>query len=462
MTIESSPSDPITDLSLYDAIQHYNFGSGATVYMDVAAFMNSSAGSYFSIDSLSDDLISQVGGGEPGSQYVFTSNRAIRESTGNLRAVESHNFYKSSVVIGDNAVIWGRSSAGFTGIVQALGNDRYFISGYIKPFDTNFDFSPGDENPAIEFFRNIGSAWYTISDSAQVFDIEFVGRGLPVYGVFEMSYGWLGQPYIERVDQCFSSKTLVLVGFDRRVGIASISPGDIVLSYDARANKGRGALVPRRVVRIYRNTTTEWLRLTWVEGGERRELVTTPGHHFLDEFGQFPTIAEMTRTGRATVVLASGELAEVTAERIVYSAETAHLFERAVAQGAVAGNAAAQPVELDAWATYNFEVEDLHTYVAEGARPGERAAPLWPPGAPVRVRRARTGCLWQTVSDEPPEHKRTAESRCRCRTLPGGTGRERTEHPHSGSSLRPPNRRETTRNRRRWTGAMRWRMWSAA
>lgn len=277
-------------------------------------------------------------------------------------------------------------------------------------------------------------------------------------------FGSKGQSYFvgSRVQECFPRDARVLVASGCTAPIGSVGLGDIVLSFDPCTSNGRGALVPRRVVRIYRNSTTEWIRLTWVEGGEHRELVATPGHHFLDQFGQFPTIAEMTRSGRATVVLASGELAEVTAERIDYSAETAHLFERAVAQGAVAGNAAAQPVELDAWATYNFEVEDLHTYVAEGARPGKRAAPLWPPGAPVRVRRARTGCLWQTVSDEPPEHKRTAESRCRCRTLPGGTGRERTEHAHSGSSLRPPNRRETTRNRRRWTGAMRWRMWSAA
>lgn len=76
----------------------------------------------------------------------------------------------------------------------------------------------------------------------------------------------------------------------------------------------------------------------------------------------------MTRTGSATVVLASGALAEVTAERIVYSAETAHLFERAQAYGVVAGDAALHPALADARATYNIEVEDLHTYVSEGLR----------------------------------------------------------------------------------------------
>ncbi|NJN35797.1 MAG: hypothetical protein HC794_00585, partial [Nitrospiraceae bacterium] len=97
-------------------------------------------------------------------------------------------------------------------------------------------------------------------------------------------------------------------------------------------------------------------------------MISTSGHHFLDQFGQFPTIDAMLQQGVATVVLASGELVEVRAERIVYSAQTAHMFERAVAHSAVSGNAALQPVELDAWATYNFEVEELHTYIAGGVR----------------------------------------------------------------------------------------------
>ena len=122
------------------------------------------------------------------------------------------------------------------------------------------------------------------------------------------------------------------------------------------------------MVRLYRNSTDEWVKLTWSEGGEARELVATPGHHFLDRFGNFPTIEEMLESGRATVVLASGELTEVTAERIVYSAETAHLFEQAQAIGMVDGNAALKPAPVEAWQTYNFEVDDLHTYVAGGVR----------------------------------------------------------------------------------------------
>ena len=170
------------------------------------------------------------------------------------------------------------------------------------------------------------------------------------------------------VSRCFSGRTPIYTPSGRSIPLEDLQVGDTIVAFDARADKGRGALVPRRVTRLYRNTTKEWIRLRWQEDGAAREVITTPSHHFLDEFGGFPTIEEMVKEDRATVVLASGELAEVTADRILFSAETAHLFERATSVSVIAGNAALKPVEIDAWQTYNIEVEDLHTYVAEGLR----------------------------------------------------------------------------------------------
>lgn len=148
--------------------------------------------------------------------------------------------------------------------------------------------------------------------------------------------------------ECFSSEALIRTGVNTTLSIARLSVGDTILAFDPTAHLGRGALVPRRVTRLYRNTTTEWIRLSWMEAGEAKELVTTPGHHFLDQFGSFPPIEKMIAQGRATVVLASGELTEVTAERIVYSAETAHMFERARINAATAGSSALAEIELDA------------------------------------------------------------------------------------------------------------------
>ena len=170
-----------------------------------------------------------------------------------------------------------------------------------------------------------------------------------------------------RPSQCFLGYTKIQTSPTAFAEISLIQVGDIVLAYDASADKGRGALVPRRVTRLYRDNTTEWIRLCWFDG-EAKELIATPGHRFLDQFGQFPTIGEMARNGSAKVVLASGTLTEVGAERIAFSADTAHLFERGVAEGLSVGNAALKPVEVDGWQTYNIEVEDLHTYIAGGVR----------------------------------------------------------------------------------------------
>ena len=105
------------------------------------------------------------------------------------------------------------------------------------------------------------------------------------------------------------------------------------------------------MTRLFRNTTTEWLKLNWVEGGELHELVATPGHHMLDRFGQFPRLDEMVRNGSAEVVPASGHVVKVTAERIVYSLATAHLFEQAQHRAVAQGNVALAPQALQAWAT---------------------------------------------------------------------------------------------------------------
>ncbi len=188
-------------------------------------------------------------------------------------------------------------------------------------------------------------------------------------------YGLTIEKYMESRpwDECFPSSTPIAISLTDTRPIADIRVGDTVLAFDPAADLGRGALVPRKVARLYRNTTDEWVKLAWVEGGETKELVATPGHHFLDRFGNFPTIEEMLENGRATVVLASGELTEVSAERIAYSAEAAHLFEQAQVAGMIAGNAALKPAAIDAWQTYNFEVEDLHTYVAGGVRVHNRS-----------------------------------------------------------------------------------------
>ncbi|MEJ8476858.1 DUF4214 domain-containing protein [Roseibium algae] len=201
------------------------------------------------------------------------------------------------------------------------------------------------------------------------FTYVYVDRSVNVdftYYVNRSVYKLLGIDDI--ISRCFCGNTIVqLLGASAEV--SSILPGDTVLSFDPSADHGRGALVPKKVVRTFTNITEEWLRLSWVEDGEDKELVTTPGHEFLTAHGGFRQIEKLVAGGTGTIVLADGSEAKVASERLIYSAETADMFEQA--EGYVLpqnGNLALKPEFKKGWKTYNFEVEEFHTYVAGGVR----------------------------------------------------------------------------------------------
>jgi uncharacterized protein (DUF697 family) len=166
---------------------------------------------------------------------------------------------------------------------------------------------------------------------------------------------------------CFPADTEIMTSATTVKPICDIRVGDVVMAFDPHADLGRGALVPRKVTRLYSNTTQEWIKLTWQQSGDVRELITTPNHPFLDQFGNFSTIETMLENNQATLVSSSGELVNVSAERIFYSKETAHLFEQAQLY-ATCGNASLKPEILELWKSYNFEVEELHTYFANDMR----------------------------------------------------------------------------------------------
>jgi hypothetical protein len=149
---------------------------------------------------------------------------------------------------------------------------------------------------------------------------------------------WLA-PDFQYTIQCFPSFTPIQISKTETKPISKICVGDVVMSFDPKADGGRGALVPKRVKRLFRNNTTEWIKLTWLENGEAKELVATPGHHMLDQNGAFTRLELMVQNGKAEIVLASGVVIEAKAERITYSAETAHLFEQTSSHARSAANA---------------------------------------------------------------------------------------------------------------------------
>ena len=164
--------------------------------------------------------------------------------------------------------------------------------------------------------------------------------------------------------RCFPAHTQITLADHTTKPISEITIGDRVLSHDKDGN-----LVESIVDKLFRNTTQEWINLSFDDG--RDDLVATPGHRFLTETGDFMEIGHMVRLGGGSVRLVEkdGSIVEAKGELISYSAETAHMFEEAQSRATIFdGNLAVKHDAEAGWATYNFEVRDTHTYIANDIR----------------------------------------------------------------------------------------------
>jgi len=158
---------------------------------------------------------------------------------------------------------------------------------------------------------------------------------------------------------CFASDTKILMADQTEQSIDQISVDDEITSFTQLGSCSAG-----RVSHLLPNITTEWIKLS-------NGTTVTPGHRYLQPDGSFEEIGKMLETGggECEVVLADGSLQKVTGERIVYSAETAHLYEESeklVYENF--GGLALEPKIVKGWKTYNFTVEKYHTYIADGVR----------------------------------------------------------------------------------------------
>jgi len=196
----------------------------------------------------------------------------------------------------------------------------------------------------------------------QVYGIERTDECFPAETPIDM---WPTGPSIKPNADGLYDETLVLSKVWKKP-IEDITPEDTVLSYDKDGN-----LQPGKVVHLYRNTADTLIRLSNEQGGKPFDLVTTPGHVFLDETGGFTKIGDLLRLGgnSARLIDARGEVVTVTGTWLHYCAETAHLFEQAATKSMVVkGNTVYKEEVQEGWKTYNFEVAELHTYIAQGTR----------------------------------------------------------------------------------------------
>jgi Ca2+-binding RTX toxin-like protein len=228
-------------------------------------------------------------------------------------------------------------------------------------------------------------------------------------------------PPLPSPSPCFIPGTPILLADGSVKPIEEIQVRDIVLAFDGRTALGQGVLEPRPVLRIFRNVTDRLLELSPAPGLEQgagnvgfSSLTVTPGHRFLTVEGRFEEIGKIVERAQLQgalpkIVLSSGATIEVQAELFCRTTETEGRFQEAeVFKYTSIGATALAPYGQKGWTTYNFEVEDLHTYIAGGVRvhndcdPTLAVAPdqfseLF--GHPFDGSQADADLLWAAVAD---------------------------------------------------------------
>ncbi|MFN7594189.1 MAG: hypothetical protein ACK5PU_01105, partial [bacterium] len=134
-------------------------------------------------------------------------------------------------------------------------------------------------------------------------------------------------------------------------------------------------LAPRMVTRLFRNVTKEWIEISPAAEQARRaaaqgftKAYVTPGHRVMTACGQFMR-ADAAVAANMPLAMADVSAIDFKARRIAYEADTAALFEQAEQFSyGHDGNTALAPAIEQGWRTYNFEVEERHTYIAAGLR----------------------------------------------------------------------------------------------
>jgi hypothetical protein len=154
------------------------------------------------------------------------------------------------------------------------------------------------------------------------------------------------------MENCFHSSTMILMDGGHYKRIKEVEIGDYVLAFDQKSASGRGELVPRKVVNTFTGETKEWVAIKGSGFHHTEFTLVTPGHHFLSEAGEFMAIEDVIKQGRR-LVAQDGKLLVAEASRVIRAEQDLPF---------------SSDYEED-WQTYNFEVEDLHTYVANGIIP---------------------------------------------------------------------------------------------
>ena len=195
---------------------------------------------------------------------------------------------------------------------------------------------------------------------------------------------------------CFAAGTSIRMANGSLLPIENIEQNANVAAFPELDNPCGADLKPAVVKKLFRNVIDTWVVLSVPKfidqaTGKPEEITSTPGHVFLSPDGQFRRLCDMIDksvvplnsaaldhkegaehyrpVGMVEIVLEDGTIAKAEAHSIKYSAATAHLYEEAEMMVThTEGGLAVKPEMKKGWKTYNFEVAEHHTYIADGVR----------------------------------------------------------------------------------------------
>lgn len=230
------------------------------------------------------------------------------------------------------------------------------LAEYLQKQDLDYHFIPV---PVGDWSLDSNSYARTLFDAVGL-KVDEGPNGVGPEGVPGYANGYWNEQKAYLEANCFPPTAQIRMADGSKLAIADIDVGAEVAAFEA-SDLGRGPLQLGRVVRLFSGVTSEWVLLS-------NGMVVTPGHHFLHQGGRFRTIAEILKDD-GSIVLEDGTVTRVSGKSIHYSDATAHLFEQVEFEMVAAeGQLALAARTIMGWKTYNFEVEEHHTYVADGVR----------------------------------------------------------------------------------------------
>ncbi len=167
----------------------------------------------------------------------------------------------------------------------------------------------------------------------------------------------------EYVNPCFAAGTPILLADGTSRVIEDIVAGDSVAAFNETDSQGRGKLRAANVARLLPGITEEWIVLEDTSSARlRQDTRVTPGHRYLTEHGTWMAAADLIASD-VRAVAADGSLVPLRGTLLRASDAGSDAEWITPEPFADAGNLV-QPAPVFGWRTYNFEVAELHTYVA--------------------------------------------------------------------------------------------------